>query len=69
MAEKQEMEITIGKDGEVQIHVQGVDGKSCMELTKDLEEALGVVTTREKTGDYFKKEKVQENRISLEDKE
>ena len=56
MADKQEMEITIGKDGKVQIHVQGVDGISCMELTKDLEEALGVVTAREKTGDYFKEE-------------
>ncbi|MDC7220334.1 MAG: DUF2997 domain-containing protein [Spirochaetales bacterium] len=65
MAEKQEMEITIGKDGQVQIHVQGVDGKSCMELTKDLEDALGLVTTREKTGDYFKEEKVSEGHVSL----
>ncbi|MDC7224759.1 MAG: DUF2997 domain-containing protein [Spirochaetales bacterium] len=63
MAEKQEMEITIDKDGQVQIHVQGVDGKSCLELTKDLEEALGVVTTREKTGDYFKEEDKQESHI------
>jgi len=63
VAEKQEMEITIGRDGKVEIHVQGVDGKSCMDLTKELEEALGVVTSREKTGEYFKEDSGQTVRI------
>jgi len=56
MAKKEEMEITINKNGEVEIHVQGVDGSSCLELTKDLEEALGIVRGREKTSEYYKEE-------------
>lgn len=39
--EIQEIEVTIGKDGEVQIQVRGVKGMKCLELTKELEEALG----------------------------
>jgi hypothetical protein len=39
--EIQEIEVTIGKDGQVQIQVRGVKGMKCLELTKELEEALG----------------------------
>ena len=39
--ELQEIEVVIGKDGEVQIQVRGVKGQKCLELTKELEEALG----------------------------
>lgn len=37
----EEIEVTIGKDGQVQIQVRGAQGLSCLELTKELEEALG----------------------------
>jgi hypothetical protein len=33
--------ITINEDGSTQISVQGVKGKSCKDLTKMLEQALG----------------------------
>lgn len=39
--EIQEIEVTIGKDGQVQIQVRGVQGTKCLALTKELEEALG----------------------------
>lgn len=39
--EIQEIEVTIGRDGEVQIQVRGVKGMKCLELTKELEAALG----------------------------
>jgi len=54
MATKQELNITIAKDGKVQIKVNGVDGPKCLELTRDLEQMLGVVTITEKTSDYYK---------------
>ena len=38
--------IKISEDGSVSLEVIGVKGKSCVDLTKDLEEALGVVTKR-----------------------
>jgi DNA-binding protein YbaB len=39
--ELQEIEVTIGKDGQVQIQVRGVQGMKCLEITKELEDALG----------------------------
>jgi hypothetical protein len=54
MARKEELEITIGADGEVSIHVSGAGGASCMKLTEDLEKALGVVLSREKTSEYYR---------------
>ncbi len=39
--ETQEIEITIDKTGQVVIHVQGAKGMVCIDLTKDLEKALG----------------------------
>lgn len=39
--EMQEIEVTIGKDGQVQLQVRGVQGLKCLEITKELEEALG----------------------------
>ncbi len=39
--ELEEIEVTIGKDGQVQIQVRGVKGMKCLEITKELEEALG----------------------------
>ena len=39
--EIQEIEVVIGKDGQVMIQVRGVQGTKCLALTKELEEALG----------------------------
>ena len=39
--ELQEIEVIIGKDGQVQIQVRGVNGLKCLDLTRELEEALG----------------------------
>ncbi|HMD88668.1 MAG TPA: DUF2997 domain-containing protein [Anaerolineaceae bacterium] len=39
--EIQEIEVTIDKNGQVQIHVLGAKGTTCLDLTRDLETALG----------------------------
>lgn len=39
--EVQEIEVTIGKNGKVQVHVRGVQGEGCLEITRALEAALG----------------------------
>lgn len=39
--ELQEIEVFIDKDGRVRIEVRGVQGASCLDLTRDLEAALG----------------------------
>lgn len=53
MADKQELEITIDDDGNISIKVIGVDGTKCLELTKEIEAALGDVVAREKTSEYY----------------
>lgn len=48
----QEIEVTIDKKGQVKVHVRGVKGKQCLDLTKDLELALGAqVITRALTSE------------------
>jgi hypothetical protein len=39
--ELQEVEITIDKSGKVIVHVRGVKGQACLELTSELEKILG----------------------------
>ena len=39
--EMQEIDVYIDKDGEVRIEVRGVKGQSCIQITKELEDALG----------------------------
>lgn len=39
--ELQEIEIIIGPEGQVQVQVRGVQGTKCLEITKEMEEALG----------------------------
>ena len=54
MAEKKELEITIGPDGEVQVLVKCIKGASCVAETKFLEEALGnTIESRELTDEYY----------------
>ncbi len=53
-AEKKELEITIGPDGEVKVLVKCIKGQSCVDETKFLEEALGnTVESRELTSEYY----------------
>jgi hypothetical protein len=39
--ELQEIDVFIEKDGQVRVEVHGVKGMSCLDITKDLEDALG----------------------------
>ncbi len=46
----QEVDVLIDKDGKVRLQVRGVKGAGCLDLTRDLEAALGgQVESREMT--------------------
>jgi hypothetical protein len=47
--EVQEIEVTIDENGQVQIHVTGIKGDACLEITRPLEQALGGQLRREMT--------------------
>ena len=52
--ELQEIDVFIDKNGQVRIEVRGVKGTSCLDLTKDLEGALGgQVEAREMTAEAY----------------
>ena len=50
---KQEIEFVIKPDGTVEERVTGVSGPDCEKVTEAIEKALGDVTKRERTSDYY----------------
>jgi hypothetical protein len=49
----QEIEVLVHPDGKVKLHVRGAPGAQCLELTADLEKALGgQVLAREHTPEF-----------------
>ena len=53
MPEKQEIEFVIRPDGTVEERVLGVSGPDCVKVTETIEQALGEVTKRERTAEYY----------------
>jgi len=52
--ELQEIEVFIEKDGRVLIQVRGAKGLTCLDLTRELEEALGgQIEAREMTPEAY----------------
>jgi len=51
--EKQEIEVIIGPDGAVRLVTHGIKGPKCVDVVKFLEEALGKVTRRQYTAEYY----------------
>jgi hypothetical protein len=47
------MEILIGNEGETSIEIIGGSGEGCRAYTKDLESALGIITSSSKKPEYF----------------
>jgi len=63
--EMQEMEITIDKEGRILVKVNGAHGADCLAMTKNLEEAAGVVEERTYSPEYYEQpvSRDQNNRI------
>ena len=51
---RQEITVTIGQDGQATVAVSGIDGPACEAATEALEQALGVVRSREYTPGYYR---------------
>ncbi len=62
--QKTEIEITVDNEGNVSYKVKGLKGKSCTDATKFLDEALGEVTKREYTREYYEQQTRTKTRIS-----
>lgn len=63
MADKQELEISISNTGEVTVNVIGAKGRACMDMTKELEESLGIVTSLEKKSEFYQQNQKEDSAV------
>jgi len=53
MAKRREIQFKIDDEGNVSIEVKGVSGPECERITREIEEAIGIVSTRDRTSEYY----------------
>ena len=55
----------ISPKAEVNIEVDGMQGATCKDVTKQLEKALGNTVKSEEKGEYYEQEQSQSNELGL----
>lgn len=60
MAKQQTVKYTIRQDGNVTAEIYGVVGNQCLEVTRNVEDELGNVLTRDFTPAFYETETVDE---------
>ncbi|MFZ1127346.1 DUF2997 domain-containing protein [Methanoregula sp.] len=63
--EMQEIEITIDKEGRIQVKVTGAHGADCLAITKNLEDSAGVVEERTYSPAYYEQPVSEEHSIRI----
>jgi hypothetical protein len=53
---QREFDITIGKNGSVELHVKGYKGKACLEAMKMFEQIVGELKEEQKTNEFYEPE-------------
>ena len=51
--EQHDLEITIGKDGKVQVRVAGAKGKQCLQYAQFLEQIVGKLQRQDLTYEFY----------------
>lgn len=54
------IEVTVSPTGETNVQTRGYDGADCLQASKFLEQALGVVAADRKTSEYFQGQRQQQ---------
>jgi hypothetical protein len=60
---QREFDITIGKTGEVELHVKGFKGRACMDVVKIFEEIVGEMKSQQQTSEFYEPEEQVQYRI------
>jgi len=55
---QREFDITIGKDGSVELHVKGFKGKGCLEAMKIFEQIVGEMKSQRETSEFYEPDEV-----------
>jgi hypothetical protein len=61
MAKRREIQFSIDDEGNVSIQVKGVSGPECERITREIEEAIGVVSHRERTSEFYQEVTTEES--------
>ena len=60
---KHEFDITIGADGNVELHIKGCKGSGCLDIVKMFEEIVGEVKSQNKTEEFYEPQEHVQHRI------
>jgi hypothetical protein len=60
---QREYDITIAKDGSVELHVKGHKGPACLEVAQMFEKIVGEMTSRQQTSEFYEPEEEVRYRI------
>lgn len=60
---EREFEITIGADGNVELHVKGYKGKSCLEAMRMFEQIVGELKAQRETSEFYEPDEVVRHNI------
>ncbi len=60
---QREFDITIEPNGQVQLHVQGYKGKSCLEAVKLFEKIVGELKQQRETSEFYEPEELVQYRV------
>jgi Protein of unknown function (DUF2997) len=60
---QREFEITIGKTGEVELHVKGFKGRACLDAVKVFEEIVGELKSEQHTSEFYEPEEQVRHRL------
>jgi len=65
---REQIKITVEKDGRVTLKVEGAQGSECLNITEFFEKEMGVVLERQRTSDFYRSAQVNvHNRITQHD--
>jgi Protein of unknown function (DUF2997) len=54
------IEVTVSPNGETTVQTKGYSGADCLRASKFLEDALGVLASERKTGEFYQIEEVKQ---------
>jgi hypothetical protein len=60
---QREFDITIGADGDVELHVKGYKGRSCLEAMKLFEQVVGELKSQRETSEFYEPEELVRTNI------
>jgi hypothetical protein len=60
---QREYEITIGRDGKVELNIHGYKGKGCLDAVKMFEQIIGSVESQRATSEFYEPEEQVQYRV------